>query len=85
MICPGLHIADRSLFVDTLILWQFRLSVYPTAPSTDAANQHAEPFRVVLDLRSSECTEELDDNSFRATESEMSIMSCPEFLIPQAP
>ncbi|KAG1745462.1 cytochrome P450, partial [Suillus paluster] len=32
-ICPGLHVANRSLFITTaLIFWAFQLSLDPTKP-----------------------------------------------------
>ncbi|KAG9310289.1 cytochrome P450 [Chiua virens] len=58
--CPGLHIANRSIFMNTaLILWAFCISDDPKAPIdtfdfTETVNQHPAPFRVVFEPRSSE-------------------------------
>ncbi|KAH0838698.1 cytochrome P450 [Lanmaoa asiatica] len=58
-ICPGLHVANRSIFMNAaLILWAFRISEDPKAPVdsfdfSDTANQIAAPFRVVFEPRSS--------------------------------
>lgn len=58
-ICPGQHVANRSVFVNAaLIFWAFRISEDPKAPIdsfafSDTVNQIAEPFRVLFEPRSS--------------------------------
>ncbi|KIJ60536.1 hypothetical protein HYDPIDRAFT_117061 [Hydnomerulius pinastri MD-312] len=59
-ICPGQHVANRSIFINTaLVLWAFRLSENPAAPIdsfafSDTANMHAAPFQLVFEPRVSE-------------------------------
>ena len=72
-ICPGQHVANRSIFVNAaLILSVFRLSEDPETPIdsfdfSDTVNQIAAPFRVNFEPRSSEaqirqlCTANDDD------------------------
>lgn len=72
-ICPGQHVANRSIFINAaLILWAFRLSEDPKAPIdsfdfSDTINQIAAPFQVIFESRLSEaqirhlCTEADDD------------------------
>ncbi|KAH7884072.1 cytochrome P450 [Phlebopus sp. FC_14] len=56
-ICPGQHVANRSVFINTaLVLWSFRLSEDPAAPIdsfafSDTANMHAAPFQLVFERR----------------------------------
>lgn len=59
-VCPGQHVANRSLFINTaLILWAFRLSENPAAKIdtlafSDTANIHAAPFEICLEKRMDE-------------------------------
>ena len=56
-ICPGLHVANRSIFINTAyVLWAFRLSENPAAPIdsfafSDTANMHALPFDLIFETR----------------------------------
>ena len=56
-ICPGMHVANRSVFINTaFMLWAFRLLENPAAPIdsfafTDTVNIHALPFEVVFQDR----------------------------------
>jgi len=56
-ICPGQHVADRSVFINTALhLWAFRLSELPSAPIdilafTDTMNAHPLPFEVKFEPR----------------------------------
>jgi len=56
-VCIGLHVANRSVFINTaLILWAFRLSENPsskidTLAFTDSANMHAFPFEICFEKR----------------------------------
>lgn len=71
-ICPGLHVANRSIFINTaFILWAFRVIETPAAPIdsfafSDTANMHALPFELVIEARlpgaeiRKLCTESLD-------------------------
>lgn len=55
--CIGLHVANRSIFINTaLILWAFRLSENPAAKIdtlgfTDTMNIHAFPFELRFEKR----------------------------------
>ncbi|KAG1802492.1 cytochrome P450 [Suillus variegatus] len=59
-VCPGQHVANRSLFITTaLILWAFRLSENPAAKIdtlafSDTANIYAAPFEIYLQKRINE-------------------------------
>jgi len=59
-VCPGQHVANRSLFITTaLILWAFRLSENPAAKIdtlafSDTANIYAAPFEICLQKRINE-------------------------------
>ncbi|KAG2131611.1 cytochrome P450 [Suillus bovinus] len=59
-VCPGQHVANRSLFINTaLILWAFRLSENPAAKIdpfafSDTANIYAAPFEICLEKRINE-------------------------------
>jgi cytochrome P450 len=63
-VCPGQHVANRSIFINTaLILWAFRLSENPAAKIdtlafSDTANVHAAPFEICLEKR-------IDENLIR--------------------
>lgn len=55
-VCPGLHIANRSLFINTaLVLWAFKVSQDPKSPiDTMAFTQgivHPLPFKVRFERR----------------------------------
>jgi len=56
-ICPGRHVADRSVFINTVLhLWAFRISEIPTAPIDifafiDTFNTHPLPFEVKFEPR----------------------------------
>ena len=56
-ICPGMQVANRSVFINTaFILWAFRVSENPAAPIdsfafSDTANIHAMPFALVFEDR----------------------------------
>jgi len=56
-VCPGLHVANRSIFINTaFILWAFRVSENPAVPIdslafSDTANIHAMPFELVFESR----------------------------------
>ncbi|KAI0792853.1 cytochrome P450 [Abortiporus biennis] len=56
-VCPGQHLADRSLFINTaMLLWAFDIAEDPSAPIntmnfTDTANVQVSPFKVKLDPR----------------------------------
>ncbi|KAG0700994.1 cytochrome P450 [Suillus ampliporus] len=42
-VCPGLHVADRSIFISSLlILWAFRLALDPTKPLDDMGYMNGE-------------------------------------------
>ncbi|KAI9461381.1 cytochrome P450 [Boletus coccyginus] len=71
-ICPGMHVANRSVFINTaFVLWAFRVSEKPTAPIdsfafSDTVNMHAMPFELIFEDRLPRaeirklCTESLD-------------------------
>lgn len=56
-ICPGQHVADRSVFITTaVLLWAFRLSEIPSSPInvlafTDTMNTHPLPFKANFEKR----------------------------------
>jgi len=56
-ICPGLHVANNSVFINTaLVLWAFRVSENPAVPIdsfafSDTANMHALPFELNFEVR----------------------------------
>ncbi|KIM75292.1 hypothetical protein PILCRDRAFT_79129, partial [Piloderma croceum F 1598] len=56
-ICPGQYVADRSVFINTLLhLWAFRISELSSAPLDvlaffDAMNTHPLPFQVKFEPR----------------------------------
>ncbi|KAG2072915.1 cytochrome P450 [Suillus decipiens] len=63
-VCPGQHVANRSIFINTaLILWAFRLSENPAAKIdtldfSDTAAVHAAPFEICFEKR-------IDENLIR--------------------
>jgi len=63
-VCPGQHVANRSIFINTaLILWAFRLSENPAAKIdtltfSDTVAIHPAPFEVCLEKR-------IDENLIR--------------------
>ncbi|KAG2126118.1 cytochrome P450 [Suillus cothurnatus] len=63
-VCPGQHVANRSIFINTaLILWAFRLSENPAAKIdtlafSDTTIMHAAPFEIFLEKR-------IDENLIR--------------------
>lgn len=56
-VCPGQHVANRSVFINTaFLLWAFNISQDPSSPIdslafTDTANTHPLPFRVKFEPR----------------------------------
>ncbi|KAG1750423.1 cytochrome P450 [Suillus paluster] len=45
-VCPGQHVANRSVFINSLlILWAFRLTLDPTKPLDDMAYMNGEMFK----------------------------------------
>ncbi|KAH7922020.1 cytochrome P450 [Leucogyrophana mollusca] len=59
-VCPGQHVANRSIFINlALLLWSFRLAQNPAAPIDTSAFSggviaHAAPFEVVFTPRTEE-------------------------------
>ena len=56
-VCPGQHVANRSLFINTaMLLWAFNIKQDPSSPIdtlafTDVANTHPLPFKVKFEPR----------------------------------